>query len=220
MAAKSGGGGRRASPKSKLTTVETGPPRVVGPGDNILTAAEKKEAIYRKYMVPVKTTLADVDRAKAELKELVDAHNIASTEFKNATKISKANLKAILAKLKQTGPRSELTKEAIDYNFMAEMEGIPVGGQMSLIGALENTPEATRDALDWEGEGWRAYSRNLECKPPKECPGKFITDWTRGWHAHQERVIWGMAHADAAAKPEPVTAPEVEPAADPFEASP
>ena len=79
------------------------------------------------------------------------------------------------------------------------MEGLAPGGQLSIFNAIETaaaaTPSIPRDALDWEMEGRNFYNRNLECKPPPECPAANVTDFTKGWHDMQERTAWAMAES-------------------------
>jgi hypothetical protein len=210
-----GGGGRRGRKPKEAPGAP--PPRDGGIGDNTPTEAERKESAYRVRMAEVRRTKAEVDKLKALQKAAQKIYTKARNDFKSTTDISLENLDLILKKSELH--KADLIKDAIDYDWMAEMEGIPRGGQMTLITAFEKTPTATKDALDWEQEGWRAFGRGVDATPPSECGGMFVQAWMKGWQDHQSRVAWSMAMP----QPDPVEAGEGEgddSTGDEFEASP
>lgn len=162
-----------------------------------LSDDDMREAVYRSR----KKAVVDILAEKAQVQEVLKAIGKRLTEarqaFKRDTHIELVELDRIIA-LSQL-QRGDRTKSLQDFNWMAEMEGLAPGGQLSMFEAMKaaenKAPTLVKDALDWEMEGRNTYSRGLECKPPADCPSINITDFTRGWHAMQERTAWAMAES-------------------------
>jgi hypothetical protein len=165
-----------------------------GAGDN-LTPAEKQEALYWS----LKRAMVDIEDEKEKLNTVLKALNKRLTAsrlaFAQGTGILLADYDAIqrVAKLQ----KAERSTSVRNYNYMAELEGLQPGGQMSMVAAMmeanERTPEPVRDAFDWEFEGRQAYQRNLECKPSDKVPPEHHQNWIKGWQGMQEKTAWAMA---------------------------
>ncbi len=193
------------------------PDSPAAPGDN-LTDAEQKEAVYWARKKAVMAVRAEKIAAQAVLKAINKRLTAARADFKRDTDIDLAELDRII--LLSELERGERSKPVQDFNWMAQLEGLAPGEQTSLLNAFEaqeKIPSIPRDKLDWEMEGRNFYNRNLECKPPPECPPANITDFTKGWHDMEERTIWAMASSKVVdrdpdkrvAGPVPLSAEEV-----------
>ena len=123
--------------------------------------------------------------------------------FKHDTGIELQILDSVLKRSELS--KGDMVKYAVDFHWMSEMEGLPVGGQMSLIDAFENTPAEVKDELDYEADGYRAGVRGDDPSPPDYVPPRFHTNWVKGWHNGQARNAWAIGAASLA---EPAPLPD------------
>jgi phage tail protein X len=179
------------SGKPRQSAAKAANKTLAGIGDNSSAEeAEAREAIYRRRKKDIVDIMARREVAAAVVKAIQKELTATRNRFKAETLINLEQLDVILKKAAQT--KGDLLKDAIDYDWMAEMEAIPRGGQLSLITAFAKTPTAHKDTLDWEGEGWRAYGRGDEPVAPAGCPSMHVPDFMKGWHGHEEKVAWSM----------------------------
>lgn len=82
---------------------------------------------------------------------------------------------------------------------MREALGVPAGPQADLFGAFSgrSVPEAARDGLLAEAEGFKAALMGLPASVPSQFSGA-MQDWLRGWHKGQDRSIKAIELAEQA----------------------
>lgn len=88
--------------------------------------------------------------------------------------------------------QKDLEVEAELFHWMDKAAGVPVGGQLELFA---KTPVETKDALDWEAEGFRAGLRGHDATLPEAVPPRFHQSWLKGRMKGQEELAWGLSEA-------------------------
>lgn len=182
------------APKSKpASEPETDPldPGPVPMGHN-LTDAEQKEATYRVAIAAVRRAMAESAKLAAMLKAANKVKTKARNDFKHTTTISLKRLDVIMELAELT--RGDIAKENDDFNWMLEMEGLPLGGQSSLFATIDKRPTLIRDQADWEAEGKRAFNRGGPREVPANVPPEFHQAFLKGFADEEERTIWAMAN--------------------------
>lgn len=149
----------------------------------------------------------NVDEAKAILSEvqsdLTDKFHLAKAD----TRLDRKVLERALLALKN-GARS-LIHEREEWDFVCEALGIAYQPDMFRNPA---TPEAARDEMEWEADGYLSGRRATEFKPPEGCPPMFDQAWRRGYHRGQGANAEQLARAKSII--EERDRPSVEPAVD------
>lgn len=155
----------------------------------------------------------------AEKKAEYDAEKSALTDlfrFAKADGFTRKELQALLDDSKAL--RRDLVAEEERRAKLRAWLGLPAGTQLDLF-AL---PVEVQDEQHAEGQGYAVGLRGEECKTPDSMQPRHIPAFTRGWHAGQEKLAWGLAETgkivdrrtDIAAQP---VALEPEPEPDPLD---
>lgn len=180
--------------------------RPAKPGDNfeqLRKAREAEEAHFLKFLAQLRPLNAQIAEAKAVMDGFKE-------EKKNVLLLAKAAgfdskyLNEILAD-GGTSVKNLAEAEAKRARYR-EYAGLPVGVQTHLA---DKTPDAAKDEMDWEADGYRAGIRADEPKPPKECPPRFTQGWMKGYHNGQARNAWALTAAEPVTEPAPDPTPDV-----------
>lgn len=78
--------------------------------------------------------------------------------------------------------------------------GLPVYGQQADLFGDERTPQAARDLMTTEADGYLSGRRGDDPSPPKDVPGgDFTQAWMKGYHEGQRVIAEQMAKGKAVA---------------------
>lgn len=195
------------------------------PKNNLQAMREQEEAQLLSVLSKMRPALARVEEAKAVVKERV-AEVDAILDKAVAQGFKKGEIRELLKETAVKGSRKDLRETEERRARFRRYLGLPVGETDD--GLLDAIPEAAKDELDWESEGYKAGVLAEEPKPPKKCPERFHQAWLKGYHNGQARNVWALGGGKGEAPaPDAVTPPAealeqsaAKPEGDDFEASP
>lgn len=181
-----------------------------GPKNNLQAIREQEEAQLLSVLAQMRPALARVEEAKAVVKERVaDVDAILDKAVVQGFK--KGEIRELLKETAVKGSRKD--QQAVEERRLRfrEYVGLPTGVvQPDLLDA----PEAAKDEIGWELEGYKAGVLAEEPKPPQKCPERYHQAWLTGYHNGQARNAWAMSGGKgappkpAAVQPEPTRHPE------------
>ena len=177
--------------------------------NNLQNVREIEEAQLLSVLALMRPALARVEEAKAVVKErIADVDAILDKAVVQGFK--KGEIRELLKETAVKGSRKDQRETEERRTRFREYVGLPTGVvQPDLL----DIPEAAKDELDWELDGYRAGVRAEEPKPPTKCPERFHQAWMKGYHDGQARNAWAMSGGKGA-PPASAPAPAPEPAAD------
>lgn len=179
------------------------------PKNNLQAVREAEEAQLLSVMALMRPALAKVEEAKAVVKER-QAEVDSILDRAAAQGFKKGEIRELLKDSAVKGTRKDLRETEERRVRFRRYLGLPVGETQA---DLAEIPEAAKDELDWESEGYKAGVLAEEPSPPKKCPERFHQAWMKGYHNGQARNAWALGGGTGNA-PKPEAAPVVEPAAD------
>lgn len=134
------------------------------------------------------------------------AHRAKIQEIMDVLKAAKKAYKVARSEAKLYGFTLEILDEALDVEsvndrdaakaaaerrFVFETLGLPLGiSNGELFG---DQPSDMRDEAYWGQHGFNAGLRDLERKPPSECPQAWQQTWLRQHVAGVEKAMWALA---------------------------
>jgi hypothetical protein len=158
-------------------------------GHNSKLTADQEEALFLTHLQKLRVQAGKVDEIKAELDGeraiLTDIFRLAKSDG-----FSRKELQAILDDSKSL--RRDLTAEEDRRAKLRAWAGLPSGSQADLFAS---TPIETRDEMDAEGQGLAMGLRGDSPTLPDSMHARFSPAFMKGWHAGQERLVWGLAEA-------------------------
>lgn len=218
MAGRSITGGGGVTDLSKARKAKAGGDRKDdgAPKNNLQAIREQEEAQLLSVLSQMRPALARVEEAQAVVKER-RAEVDAILDKAVAQGFKKGEIRELLKETAVKGSRKDLREAEERRARFREYVGLPVGVQ----GDLLEVPEAAKDELDWELDGYRAGVRAEEPKPPAKCPERFHQAWLKGYHDGQARNAWAMSGGKGAPPaPSPDTPRAPVEGEEGFEASP
>jgi len=185
-----------APPSTEIGRKDDGTPK-----NNLEAIREAEQAQLLSVMSKMRTATAEVDKARAVVKEKVDFVN-SILDQAQAAGFKKGEIRELLKDTAVKGTRKDLREVEERRSRFREYLGLPVGTQGDL---LDRMPEAAKDELDWRGHGYTAGLR-ADKPDPKEAgvPERFHQAWLEEWHRGQEKNAWATNPSKA---PNPGNAP-------------
>lgn len=180
-----------AAKAGKTTTAP--PAREAAVGEHNLTAADRREATHRLITREHRELDQKIEAIKATMKALNKTRTVLRTRYKQEVGV---DLKLLDRALGMTAlSRGDLVKDAEDWNWLCEMEGLPKGGQANLFAPVERAAktEAERDAKAWESEGFRVANSSGPRAGPEGIPPEHLQDFLRGYDLASEKNAWAEA---------------------------